>query len=367
MELNALKIDQNGKEFYLCSIDAKTLTDEDIVHVDIWRKSGKDGYQRKATESRCKQFATYIERANGISPTSILLSVRNKVKFKAQSGNFGVLNIPEEESLWVIDGQHRIKGLYYLADKNPEYDNFNLPSIIIPLDDEYEEAKQFVIINKTQKGVRSDLAERFLADFAENEGIHSYNGLPKSITRGISWIPKALKIVDEMNENSEIWKNKVIFPNEPKNGAIISQKSFTDSLQPILESGLFDTYNSIEISEMLNRYWQAIKKLCPEAFDLPKSCVLQKTAGVFVLHKLFPVIARHCADETGSSVFSVDRIYGVLKKIDSMQSEFSEAGGTAGQTGTSQKSFGILYNMLNDELLENIDSEDAQPIRPFKL
>jgi len=34
----------------------------------------------------------------------------------------------------------------------------------------YEEAKQFVIINKNQKGVRTDLAQRFLMQAVKEEG-----------------------------------------------------------------------------------------------------------------------------------------------------------------------------------------------------
>jgi DGQHR domain-containing protein len=371
MNLKAFELEQNGKKFYLTSLKAKLLTEE-MLEVDLWRRDNPDGYQRDLTQSRSNAFARYIGSSKGISPLSVLLSIRGKVKFTPEKENYGTLQIPDGVKLWIVDGQHRINGLMTLVSSNPSYDDFEVPVVILPtsqgdLDPRYEEAKQFVIINRTQKGVRSDLAERFLAKLVKEEGSEIAE-LPRQVTRGIEWIPRAVQVVDKLNEGEGVWQGKIRLPGDPRTGTVVAQKSFTDSLKPILTNDMFEIYTVAEIAEMLSRYWLAVSELCSEAFEDPSSHVIQKTTGVFVLHRLFPHVAAFCTEGTSRARLTKERMKEILHKMKTgMTSDYWSAEGEAALAGIGQKSFSIVYSRLRDSLEEGNRKESVSPVRPFEL
>jgi hypothetical protein len=61
-----------------------------------------------------------------------------------------------------------------------------------------------------------------------------------------------------------------------------------------LPSEDFDTNKLDEclsrISSLLKDYWNSIKDLFPEAFEIPEDYTIQKTVGCYVFHLLFPHI-----------------------------------------------------------------------------
>ena len=375
MEKLAFELDQNGEQMYLTWMKAEELMDEDRVKVDIWRRANTDGYQRPHTVNRSNAFGRFISVSRGISPLSVLLSVRAPVNFKPEKGNFGTLAIPDDEPLWIVDGQHRIWGLREAMEKSSAYMPFPLPVVILQTTkkDEvkekrqeharYEEAKQFVIINRTQKGVRTDLADQFLSRLIKREGTDVIAGLPSIVTAGIEWTPRALKIAELLNDSEGAWKGKVHFPGEAKKGTAISQGSLKESMEPILKHESFQGYTEEEVAEMLRRYWEAIYELCPAAVDAPQDYLIQRTIGVGVLNKLFPIVAAFTGGE-----LTQQRIKEVLTKTElGMTSEFWDSKqGEAGLVGTGRKAVNILWGRMRDAL-EKGNKEVLTPARPFRL
>lgn len=376
MEKLAFELEQNGEKMYLTWMKAEELTDENRMKVDIWRRTNVDGYQRPHTVNRSNAFGRFISVSKGISPLSVLLSVRAPVAFKPEKGNFGTLVIPDSEPLWIVDGQHRIGGLREAMEKSSAYDPFPLPVLILQRTAEknerkedreenarWEEAKQFVIINRTQKGVRTDLADQFLLRLAKREGAGVIAGMPSIVTSGIDWKPRALKITELLNDSEGPWKGKVHFSGEPRKGTAISQGALKDSLEPILKHESFQAYTEQEITLMLHRYWGAIHEVCPAAVDDPQDYLIQRTIGVGVLHKLFPIVAAFTGGE-----LTQQKINEVLTKMEPiMTSEFWNAKqGVAGLAGTGRKSVNILWGRMRDAL-EAGNEGTTTPTRPFKL
>ena len=64
MQLNAIEIIQNNVKFYLCTMTAKELADIEKVKVDYYSASKDEGYQRKPTLARAKDFARYIKKCS---------------------------------------------------------------------------------------------------------------------------------------------------------------------------------------------------------------------------------------------------------------------------------------------------------------
>lgn len=377
MKLRALNFRQHGRTMFVTALKASWIAkalESKRIKVDIWKPDNPDGYQREHSKRRSREYARFIAAKN-ISPPSILLSIRGadgkRVVYKD-----GYLEIPDDITLYLVDGQHRAWGFYYcLKERRANLNDFAIPTVIMLSDDKYEEAKQFVIINKTQKGVRTDLAERFLQQAALKEGYAKImedvakGALPRKIFADIEWRPKATEIADILNNDpSSPWYQRIKPPNVSQPEATVRQKSFTDSLEPILRHPDFKDLDAETIAKILNNYWRAIKDLMPKAFRSPKDYVVQKTTGVFVFHGLLPTIAKYCRDpKTGTYVLTYGKLRDILFKLKDSEYLKAEAwkaskrgipGGKVALMGTSQKTFRTLRSILEKELEDRMREEE---------
>ncbi len=361
MKLKCIELDQNGTKIYVGKVKMG-----DIIYKtkeDIWRHDNQEGYQREVTSSRAKAYGRYISKTRGIAPNTVLLNIRDNAAINFD-GEY--LNVPETSVLWVVDGQHRLKGLEDAIESGfVNIRDFELPIIVTLFKERYEEAKQFAIINRTQKGIRSDLAERFLQKAVKNEGKQSiYNqaeaGVINEILRGYDWKPKAIEITDWLNDNDiSIWNNRIRLPNEPKGEATVSQKTFMDSLEPILKDNYFSLKSSETIEQVLNNYWSAIKEIWPEPFSDPASYVLLKLTGVMSMHKLFPSIVAYCTDREGKRYLTKERLASVLKflKNANIDSTYWTSNGNGGRYGTNKQGIRMLVEELEELLRSNAGSD----------
>lgn len=368
MKLKVIPVTQNHRKMYLASIEAEDLFKRFDLNVDTQSlKKNKKGYQRKSVQRRARSFLKYIQNVkDATSPNSVLLNYREELNIIEEGGNT-YLEFPDKATLWIVDGQHRLRGLEE-GQKNQEVRNFEIPIIIISEPDRYLEALQFFIINKTQRGVKSDLAQNFLLEVEKREPDFLKSNLPSQVIRNLEWNPRAVRIMMVLLERvNNPWFNKIQIANEPKLRTIIPQTSFIDSLEPIFkDDGFMISINQNEdiIVELLIRYWEAIKKLCPKAFNYPKEYVIQKTVGVFTLHKLFVKIITLSRDENNK--VTVDSIKNILSQIPHFfNSEYWHSGtGEAGMVGSNKKSFSFLARKINDALA---DVKFPLNVRPFEI
>lgn len=379
MELKCVEFEQNGHKLYSAIMFARDLTNDSDVKVDIYNAGHAEGYQRRPSHLRARDFARYLEKGKGICPTSILLNIRGAFSFEPIKGNFGILKLPDNpdtEKFWIVDGQHRIEGLRELLASDQSYANFPMNVTIMGASTEYEEAKQFIIINKTQVGVRPDLAERFIAKMAKREGPDDLMCLPRATTIDIAWRPKATDIVDILNtrnpseETNDFynnpWHRRIQLPNEPRQDTTVSQKAFEDSLKQILHNPSFSSYNAEEIAVILVRYWKAILSICKQADVQPNNYVLMRTTGVAVLHNILPRVVALASK--GNNKLTIDRFFAPLSKMtDGMNDLFWESSGIAGNIGTSKKAFSLLTAKLIDYLEEGNKEDTMENKKPFDL
>jgi len=351
MEIKGINVKQGDANLYVGTMKVKDLL---TCAVDMFIPGHPDGYQRVLSDARARAFGRFIG-SGGFSPTAILLNVRNG---EIAEGSEGTLNIPEEAEIWIVDGQHRMEGLKFAAERDPEINDLEFPVVIMNQPSSYEEAKQFVIINKTQKGVRTDLAERFLMQAVKQEGRGKLleireTGALKSILKNVEWVTKAIEIADILNVDKKYpWYERIQLPNQPKDGATVTQGAFTNSLEPVLKDSLFQGRSVQPIASALGNYWGAIYELNEAAFENPKEYVIQKTTGVFVLHKIFPRVAEYCRDDKGNMVLTKEKIKSVLEGLSFMNAEYWGSRGTAGMKGTNQKAFALL----SMEALETLEA-----------
>jgi DGQHR domain-containing protein len=359
MKIKGYTVKQGKDTYYVGIMKVKDLINRG--RVDTFSTVHNEGYQRSLSMARARAFGRYI-LSNNSSPLSILLNIRDE---PVKENPEGTLRFPEGVQMWVVDGQHRLEGLRFATEQDPSVGESDYPVVIMNQSSGYEEAWQFITINKTQKGVRTDLAERFLNQALKREGRKTLlelrdSGVLKGVLKNVEWVGKALEITDILNgTKTHPWYMKIRLPNEPKSGTIVAQKSFTDSIEPILKDSFFQGKDANAIASALINYWDAIWELCEEAFMDPRDHVIQKTTGVFVLHKIFPRISELCRDNYGNRVLTKEKIKSVIETLPMMSSEYWSSSGEAGKKGTSRKAFAsIVMEIL--EFLE-LSQKDRQP------
>lgn len=214
--------------------------------------------------------------------------------------------------------------------------------------DREKEATQFIIVNKTQKGVRSDLADRLLKDTIKNvdKGLLEIIGIrePQKL------IELIVTICDNLDkERKSIWYQRINFPNQ-KNRVTdtVKQRSLTESLKLVLKDNFIQSHYTTlkQLTDLLLVYWDAISELCPEATKGdPKEYVLLKTTGPFIMHKLLPIVIIKC----GSTVTKA-KIKKILSKIEQMDDSSWHRNGELG-SGSSAKFFNMWYDEFHQQII----------------
>lgn len=291
---------QNGVRIFTGMMEAKDLIS--VTTVDHFNSSvpiddPNQGYQRPPERSRITKIGSHLIKAivhgegqsGGLFPTAVVLAGRSPLKY--QNGRVSIA-----ELLQIIDGQHRIAGLRYAIEEKGmvELMDFPITFVIIEVGDRLVEMNQFTIINGTAKSVRTDLVNAILTATAAKRG-------DAAIAEKDRWKVVVTKVVEKLDKNpTSPWRNLILMPDEagsPKSsgGKIVRATSFMTSLRPVHswlnEFGFLErcpdlTSEAGIVYEVVAAYWQAVQQVVPDAFAAPEDYVIQKTPGLFSLHKL---------------------------------------------------------------------------------
>ncbi|MCS6867905.1 DGQHR domain-containing protein [Thermus sp.] len=321
MFAKASLIKQGGRELYSVVTKAKDLLALD-VQPDVYREVGGQvyGYQREPERQRGLAFARYLKEvvAKEISfPGTILLAYRGSIQKRIKNGELEI-DLPNE--LYIVDGQHRLMGLRIAVEEMgvKEAEEIDIPAIIISESNEILEANLFRVINETAKKVRTDLARRLLAKYLGK----SIEAEKRPTFQQRSWEVRAVEVVDLLGSSCPIWKDRIQLPNQRKKPQhTIRDKSFADSLRPLLTTYPFSDLHPRIIAQNISAFWLGVKKLMdnapdkhlPNPFEEPDKTVLLKAIpGVFAMH----LVLRHLWQASlarGQKELTPDFVYEALK------------------------------------------------------
>jgi DGQHR domain-containing protein len=300
--------------------------------VDYFREDNPRGYQRPLMKARLKQVSAFIQHEEGVLPISILLCIRQPHRAEFQPETFvdkvndgvpqpGVLLIPQSVTLWVVDGQHRLYGLEYAANKDfvEQARDYLLPVTIVEGIDSYEEMRHFHIINTRHKGVPTDMVDRHLLRMWELEGaaILGKEG-ERSYLRA-----RAAKLCDLLRDTPDSpWFQKVkVAGHKALPNQLIGQHTMVASLEPALKDAFIKRLSDEDVGKILLNYWYAIRESWPTAFMEPHDYKIQKTAGAYALHMTLPDVVQLCRETNN---FSSERIHEILAET-GIKTEFWHA------------------------------------------
>ena len=361
----AVSAEQNGTRVFVGIMPAKDLIS--VTTVDHFDSSlppddPKQGYQRPPERSRITKIGSHLIKAilhgesqgGGLFPTAVVLAARKPLKF--QNGRLSI----DGGKLQVIDGQHRIAGLRYAIEEKLEADleDFPIAFVAMELGDHIIEMNQFTIINGTAKSVRTDLVNSILTATAASRG-------DDAVADKDRWRVVVTKVVDRLDKDTESpWHGLILMPDEtgsPKgaaNGKIVRATSFMSSLKPVYswleETKFLEQCTGLEgeadkVYDVVAAFWHALRQVSPEVFAAPDDHVMQKTPGLFSLHKLLryllPVMFQ------GRQPWTKDNFVKFLESSPEITDAhfWHKDADRAGAYG-SMKGFEDLYELLRDSV-----------------
>ena len=276
----------------------------------------KSGYQRELSQSRVNRLVKDLRENRVDLPTSILVNLRDFQPDRHLVERKGRLFFRHgDESLYVVDGQHRVEALARLVDEDEaRWGSFEIPFVCMLGATEREEIRQFYVVNSTAKSVRTDLALDLLKQRAESEP-----GLMDAlIESGETWKIKGQQVVEDLAK-TRLWRGRTRFPGEPKGETTIGSAGLVGSLRPLLNTPYFGALTPPNQVKILDAYWEGVAQIVPECFVRPTEYTLQKTTGVNVMHGLLVSVLEYVRS-VGRSVVEpevyADVLGGVLPELE---------------------------------------------------
>lgn len=286
----AIKVFQGESEFFVFKIPPEEL----LKMAYIFRRdyNRKDAYQRALNIKRLKgDIATFLDSSEAILPTNLIGVFNSDIDFKN-----GYLKIPREyKSFWVIDGQHRLYSFCYTKD-DLKRQNFEL--ICVGLDSkkykESEQAKLFVDINDESKKIPKLL----LYDLYELMGRPEMRiELVKELAKGSKVFREKIKV--HRKDKGEI--SLVSFVNTNPMSKLINERDgeLTNLFRErFKQNPNYSNSNMREkckkfYFEIIEDYFNLIKKNFPEEWEDNENYVLSTDRGVRVLLRLLRELYRY--------------------------------------------------------------------------
>lgn len=145
----AFLVTQNDYRFYFSTIPVSDLFE--WCSVSSREEDALLGFQRSLNEARADDIAQYLVKSKGSIPTNIVLSAQDVAGIVYNSRVKSVSFKRQPRAFLVLDGQHRLWGYKRCLD-NFSVD-YRVPVAIYEGLNRQQEAKLFIDINTTQRGV----------------------------------------------------------------------------------------------------------------------------------------------------------------------------------------------------------------------
>jgi len=350
--LHMTRMKQDARDLYVGPMNA-----EDVIRlgrVAEWHDGDESGYQRAPEQARIRKLSTFLKQeAVPLLPTSVLLSHRGDPLPKTEvAPNLVEITLPDDAVLFIVDGQHRVAGLQMAIEKHgmERFKQFQLPVVFMEFDDVGDEAHQFRVINDNMKKVNTMLARRLLEMRLQKGGAAAKKQLRDSKNL---WQAESVVVIRELTRSTESpWFGRVQPPNEKKSpDHVVRELSMSTSLKPILTDPIATDLGTERIAQFLSNYWEAWRRVAPEAFAEPDAYVIQKTPGVFSLHQVARYLLK-LFDRQRNTSPTVDDLVVMIEDLgEAASSEYWQRGNAEGAAmAGSMAGFKIVADTLIEEL-----------------
>lgn len=370
IQLPCIRLIQPIGEFYIASIDSKTLCD--ITYFDVRRilKGERDiesylGIQRPLVEKRVQEISHYVNTIDACFPTAVILAVPGVCANYDEEKNIMTLSnylkpnegeqvIYYKDIAKVLDGQHRIEGLR--AYKGKEFD-INI-SIFVEADIA-DQAYLFSTVNLAQTKVNRSLVYD-LFELAKSRS-------PQKTCHNIV-------VALDRNEKSPFYKRikRLGAATEGREEETITQATFVQSLlmyickdqlqqqadrdlykrgnvpekatggesKLLIFRNMFIDEKDLQIADVVYNYFDAVKERWPRAWNYTGTGImLNKTNGFRGLMRFLRLAYLYLT--APGSVPTKNDFLKVIKRIDLKDDDFTTTNFKPGTSGEAE-----LYRTL---------------------
>ncbi|MDH7511239.1 MAG: DGQHR domain-containing protein [Methanolinea sp.] len=383
IKIPVIRIKQKDITLYTGKIKAFELLL--LGSIDKWDDEYLEGFQRERLKEKTLEIKKFLDNCPIAIIPSIFANFREG-SFNVIDGDYGKLVLPIKPGIIrILDGQQRTGGFeeifsdlrkihtqYFLPDKYEiikDYQNklsFEIPIVFIDsteiikkihskyngtikLTIEDLEGTFFFIINKTQKPVNPSLTDE-LAYKTVKTGI---SGIP--IIEKEKWRTEIVPIINELNVQNSPLKGLFNLGGIYNKKRPIQLYSFVSSLKPLFSNVDFKIRSKEYKKEYLIKYWEVIKEMFPDCFDInrQKEFLLLRVVSIYALHSLANDIYTwsliHKLEP--NDISSIKKFIEPLKEFswDKQNSPLSLLGGGKGV----RKAHEILLKFLSDKGIED--------------
>lgn len=365
VEFPCIEVEQPLGTFYLTKIAHTVL--RDISYFDVRRILGERefetylGIQRRLQENRVKEIKRYVETADACFPTNIILSVDSR-SAQVRNGALLLRNDPNPENglepiyyrniAKVLDGQHRIAGLYELADDSV----FEVPVCVFVDLDLSDEAYIFSTVNlaqtKVQKSLVYDLFElansrspqktahsiAVALDRTEKSPFHLRikrlgSATPGGFSETITQATFVEGLLSHISANAV--QDRDLYLRGKKPGLPTQEEAAKHVLRLF-----FVREQDEKIADVLWNYFDAVRERWPEAWSSSAAGqMLNRTNGVRALMRFLGPAYRHVGGI--GAVPTMEQFKAIFEKVPLASDDFNVERYKPGTSGES-----LLYNEL---------------------
>ena len=376
MPFQILKFSQNSHNFISAVLPFEIINKHSQVLI-----YGKDsgGYQREPDEIHYNKIKAYVnDDKEYLFPTSIILGVDEKLISKLINKRDDVYEldfttVEDNKVFRIVDGQHRLKGLFEASQNNHKINELLLSVLIIitPENTRSIEMQIFNTINSKSKRIKVDLIQ--LASFEYR--VLEQKIKPKDLNEHIS-----VQVANLLNEDSNNkWFNAIKFGihSEEKIG-IIGVNAFRESLKSIVSKYLalnkqheqldgrqlidFTKEASQNIKKNVLEAWKIIQEKWPDCFSAKSQELdydfeirefyyksdfyIQKTLGAKSLNYLFGSIVNKEGYNLDNK--SLDEFREIILNSDVITSDWEVGNTFSGYS--SESAFNKISKMITGEI-----------------
>lgn len=252
----ALLLTQNKHRFYFFTIPVDDLFSS--CFVARRDEDAQVGFQRALNEARANDIAKYLAEGTGSIPSNIVLSAQESAAFKYDRRTKSISFAPSQGAFLVLDGQHRLWGYEKCKVRH------RVPVAIYEGLSRSEEAKLFVDINTTQRGVPAAL----LLDIKNLAQIESNK---ESALRAL---------FDRLNKDSESALAGKLSPSQSVVGKI-SRVTFNRAVGQVLSGSVMADTDPGSRYGLIKNYVNAFDAELPDKSLLTRSAFFEAIFEVF--------------------------------------------------------------------------------------
>lgn len=341
-EINALKFEHKGNEFYLCLVEAKLL-----VEISYVARRGVDdergAVQRILNKTRISGIRDFLLN-NGFFPNNIILNVN-------QEGNLlynellGKVKLDSNPRIaQIIDGQHRVEGLKEAIKVETSIGDMLIPTVLANNLETESCAEIFISINTEQKSVPKSL-------IYDLYGLMNISAKDFSIERGTD-IAKILN-----TEDTSPYQGYIKFPGSRKFKGGIQLSTLVNSLKPLVKSdGEFSKYSLTTLenqASVLKNYFNAIQSYYGDDWDSLNNPFLFASGFSAAIEVLISKILPHCYS---TKKFTEQYLKDLLIISKENLIKQSEVKGMSGESARNR----IKMRLLENVLIEDTNEEEFE-------